>query len=240
MTAHAAVRVEEDLAAASRAAAEEVARAAREAVAARGRFTLGLTGGATPRELYALLAADAAFPWARTHAFFSDERCVPPDHPDSNYGMAREALLSRVPVAAVHRMEGELPPADAALRHEADLKAAFALDGGAPPALDLLLLGLGADGHVASLFPRTAALGERARLCVANEVPRLGATRLTLTVPVLNEARRVLFLVAGEQKAWAVRAAFDGACEPEDVPARLVRPDRTRWIVDRAAASRLG
>jgi 6-phosphogluconolactonase len=238
------LRVVEDLAALHRAGAEEVARGAVAAVAARGRFTIALTGGTTPRGLYALLAEDpvlrGAILWEQVDVFFGDERCVPPDHSESNFGMANAALLARVPLPRgnVHRMEGEREPAEAATRYEAALRERFR-DG--LPRFDLLLLGLGADGHVASLFPGTAALAERDRLVVANRVPRLDAWRITLTLPVLNAAAEVLFLVAGEQKSWAVCAAFEPHADEEDIPARLVQPasGELRWIVDRAAAARL-
>jgi 6-phosphogluconolactonase len=238
------LRVVEDLAALHRAGAEEVARAAVAAVAASGRFAIALTGGTAPRGLYALLADDPALRgailWEQVDVFFGDERCVPPDHPESNFGMANQALLSRVPLppANVRRMEGERDPAEAADRYEAALRARF---GEGLPRFDLLLLGLGADGHVASLFPGTAALGERERLAVANRVPRLDSWRITLTLPVLNAAAEVLFLVSGEQKSWAVAEAFEPAADAEDIPARLVQPasGQLRWIVDRAAATRL-
>jgi 6-phosphogluconolactonase len=238
------LRVVEDLAALHRAGAEEVARAAVAAVAARGRFAIALTGGTTPRGLYALLAEDpplrGAILWEQVDVFFGDERCVPPDHPESNHRMANEALLSRVPLPPgnVRRMEGEREPAEAAARYEAALRERF---GEGLPRLDLVLLGLGADGHVASLFPGTAALAERERLAVANHVPRLDSWRITLTLPVLNAAAEVLFLVAGEQKSWAVAEVFDPDADVEDVPARLVQPasGELRWLVDRAAAARL-
>lgn len=231
-----------DPAALARAAAEEVARRAEEAVAARGAFALALSGGATPRALYALLADSAApyrarVPWGRVHVWFGDERNVPPDHPDSNYRMAREALLDRVAPAAVHRIEGERAAAEAADRYEAELRAHLAGGPGGPPPLDLVLLGLGADGHTASLFPGSPALEERARWVAAPFVPRLGAHRITLTLPVLDAARAVLFLVAGAEKAAPLRALL--APDPAaPIPAARVRPATGARIViaDRAAA----
>jgi 6-phosphogluconolactonase len=244
---HGLLKVFPDPAALHRAAAEEIVRVARASTMARGRFTIAFTGGTTPRGAYELLAHDpvlrAAMPWSATEVFFGDERCVPPDHPDSNYGMARAALLGQVPIPAaqVHRIEGEREPREAADRYAALLQERFSLAAGARPRFDLLLLGLGADGHVASLFPGTAALAERSRLVLANWVPRLAAWRVTLSLPVLNEAAEIAFLVAGEQKAWAVRAAFDGDEDLEDVPARLVRPasGALTWLVDAAAAGRV-
>lgn len=240
------VLLERDAAAAARRAAEEVVARAEAAVRARGRFAVALAGGRTPQALHALLADPAApfrarVPWGETEVFFGDERCVPPDHPDSNYGAARAALLDHVPLAParVHRWRGEDPDPEAAARaYEAELRAALGPGGGAPR-LDLALLGLGGDGHTASLFPGTAALAVTDRLAAANRVPRLDAWRLTLTLPALRAARAVLFLVAGEEKAEAVRAVLE---EEADLPAARVRPDdgALLWVLDAAAASRLG
>lgn len=237
------VRVVPDAAAVHEAVAGSVVAHARAAIDARGRFTLALTGGATPRGAYALLAGEPRFrdavDWARVEAFFGDERCVPPDHPDSNYGMARDSLLSKVPIppAQVHRMRGELPPPDAAALYEAELRALAS--GGEVPRLDLVLLGLGEDGHVASLFPGTAAVEERTRLVVASFVPHLDAWRITVTFPVLAAASAVLFLAEGERKAGAVAAVLRGEGGTGDgPPARRVRPasGAVTWILDRAAA----
>jgi 6-phosphogluconolactonase len=213
-------------------AAQDFAARAAVAVGARGAFHVAFTGGSTPREAYALLATDAwrpRVPWARTHVFFGDERCVPPDHPDSNYGMARDALLAHVAPASVHRLEGERDPADAAARADADLRAAL----GAQARLDLVHLGLGEDGHVASLFPGTPAVEERDRWVVAQHVPKLGAHRLTMTFPVFDRAVAVVFLVAGAQKAPALAALLSGG----DVPASRVRSAAGELVVlaDRAA-----
>jgi 6-phosphogluconolactonase len=241
-----AVRRVADAEALARAAAEEVVAAAVRAVAARGRFTLALSGGSTPRRLYALLADPAApfrarVPWAQTDVFFGDERPVPPDHPDSNYRMAREALLAHVPVASVHRIRGEDPAAAEA--YEGELRAFFAVPpGGAPPRLDLVLLGLGPDGHTASLFPGSEALDETVRWVRSPVVARLGTRRTTLTLPVLDRARAVLFLVAGADKAPALAQVLAPAPGAAPLPAARVRPDggTVSWLVDRAAASGLG
>jgi 6-phosphogluconolactonase len=234
------VRVAADAAALAGLAAEEIVRRAAEAVRARGRFLWSLAGGGTPRAAYARLAAARdAVPWDKVHVFFGDERCVPPDHPDSNYRMAHQALLSRVPLAAanVHRIRGEDDPAAAAAACEAELRAAAGAGPGAVPRLDLALLGMGPDGHVASLFPGSAALRERARLAVA--VPRPSGRGVTLTLPVLNAARAVLLLVAGAEKAERVREVLAGEGDPE-LPARLVRPSgELLWLLDEAAAARL-
>ena len=216
----------------ARAAAHEIFRHASEAVRARGAFTLALTGGTTPRVLYRLLA-DASWrarmPWDRTHVFFGDERCVPPDHPDSNFGMARDALLAHVAPASVHRLEGEREPSDAAARAEADLRETFG-DAGLPR-LDLVLLGLGADAHVASLFPGHPALDERQRWVVAPFVPHLGAHRITMTLPVLNAASAVLFLVAGRRKADALARMLSPPPGEEPPPAARVRPAQGELVI---------
>ncbi len=200
-----------------------------------------LAGGSTPKAAYGILARDYAetVDWGRVHAFFGDERTVPPGHEDSNYRMAREALLDRVPVGGVHRMRGELPPDEAAASYEEELRAFFGDEG--PPRFDLILLGLGEDGHTASLFPETSALEVTDRLVVANPVLKLDTTRITLTAPVLNAARAVIFLVAGESKAEALKEVLEGDADPRRYPAKLVQPaDGPTWMVDRSAAQRLG
>ena len=247
--------------------AEEAARRfvalAAEAVAQRGRFTVALAGGSTPAELYRLLALPPyreQVAWDRTLIFFGDERCVSPDHAWSNYGMARVALLDRVPLPSgnIYRMAGERTPADAAADYAAALRRAFGLRGSARPRFDLVLLGLGDDGHTASLFPGTAALTERRRLVVMNEPPgcvQPAVARITLTYPTLNAARVVMFLVVGAGKAEKVRAILGDArssrperamlapcaAEPKDLPAGQVRPRQGQliWLLDRAAASGL-
>ena len=221
------------------AAAGAFVQSAAEAIAERGRFAVALAGGSTPRTTYEVLARDHAedLDWPNVHVFFGDERTVPPDHEDSNYWMAREALLDRVPIGSVHRMRGELPPDEAAASYEEDLGQFF---GGEFPVLDLVMLGIGEDGHTASLFPETAALEVTDRLAFANPVPKLDTTRLTLTVPVLNAAREVHFLVAGGGKAEALAEILEGDAAPRQYPAKLVRPSGgPTWLVDRAAAGAL-
>jgi 6-phosphogluconolactonase len=236
----------DDLEALARGAAEAVAGAAARAVAEHGRFTIALAGGSTPRRLYALLAdARAPFrariPWGRVHVFFGDERHVPPNDPDSNYRLAREALLDHVRAGSVHRMRGDLPDAAAAAAaYEEELERFFgaSVADGPPPALDLVLLGLGPDGHTASLFPGSGALEERRRWVAAPWIARLRAHRLTLTLPVLDRAREVLFLVAGADKADALAHVLGGGDGEAPLPAARVRPGggAPRWYVDRDAA----
>jgi 6-phosphogluconolactonase len=223
-----ALTIVEDAAALARRGAELVVEAAREAIAERGTFSLALSGGSTPRALYTLLAEPpfaGQVAWAQVEVWWGDERCVSPDDPQSNYRMAREALLSKVPIPAenVHRMRGEDPdPAAAAAAYEAELHAAFALEAGALPRLDLVLLGMGPDGHTASLFPDTTAVRIADRLVAVPFVPHLNAYRLTLTLAVLNAARRVLFLVAGADKAATLRAVLE-AGRPAGSPLGIPR-----------------
>ena len=196
------VRILVDTAELSRAAAHEFSKLAREAVATRDRFTVALAGGSTPRAAYTVLADEdkhAFLPWEKIHIFFGDERDVPPEHRDSNYRMVREALLSRVPVPAenVHRIRGELSAQAAADQYEGELRRNFRLRPDQLPRFDLVMLGLGDDGHTASLFPASPALSEASHLVVANWVEKLQQYRVTLTFPVLNNARKVIFLVAG-------------------------------------------
>lgn len=237
------LRILPDLKALSREAARRFAAAAERAVRARERFTVALSGGSTPVPLFRLLAASPLrerLPWDRTHVFWGDERCVPPDDPASNYGLARTHLLSRVPIPApnVHRMRGEDPPDQAAAAYEAELRAAFALPEDGVPCLDLVLLGLGEDGHTASLFPGTPALHEMERLVAAPFVERLGAHRLTLTLPVLNAARAILVLVAGAEKAEALRDSLEPPKGARPLPFHRIaaRGGRLTWLVDADAA----
>lgn len=234
------LRVLSDLDAVAAEAARQVAAAAESAIRRSGRFTVALSGGRTPRDMHRHLLSEAV-EWARTIILFGDERCVPPDHPDSNYRMVRETLLDRLatPPRQVLRMEGERPPRDAAARYEAAMRDVFPA---VPfPRIDLVVLGMGPDGHTASLFPGTDALAERERWVAANHVPQLDAWRLTLTLPVLQSAAAILFLIAGEDKATALGEAFGGAPHPTPYPCELARPrDGVLTVLaDRAAASRL-
>jgi 6-phosphogluconolactonase len=228
------------------AAAEEVVRAATDAVAQRGRFTIALSGGSTPRNLYTLIAANASatLPWDKMFFFWGDERHVPPESPDSNYRMARESLLSKVPIppANIFPVPTENPDAaQVAERYEQTLRSFFAAAPGEFPRFDLILLGMGPDGHTASLFPETAALQEKSRLVVANWVEKLGGSRITFTLPLLNSARCVAFLVSGTDKAAALHEVLEGNAPADKYPSRLVQPSDGKliWFVDRAAASEL-
>ncbi|HVF49111.1 MAG TPA: 6-phosphogluconolactonase [Pyrinomonadaceae bacterium] len=228
----------------AQAAAERFVAAARAAVGVSGRFSVALAGGTTPRRVYKLLASDAyknQLEWSKVHIFFGDERCVPPAHPDSNYRMARETLLARVavPAANVHRIEGAGDAASGARRYEDELRAFF--KGDEWPRFDLVLLGMGDDGHTASLFPHTHALAEEQAWVVANRVEKLRAFRITLTARAINHAARVVFMVAGAGKAARLAEVLHGARDPERLPAQLIRPlaGSLEWLVDRAAAESL-
>ena len=239
------VQVFADLDALLDGAAELVVRAATDSITTRHAFTLVLAGGSTPQGLYRRLASEACrnrIDWARVRVFWGDERCVAPTHPDSNYRMAREALLDHVPIPAahVHRMRGEDAPDSAAAAYEAELKATLGgLDGFR--SFDLVLLGLGADGHTASLFPGMASGRLLTRWAVAEHVDTARGWRITLTPPLLNAARAVLFLVAGDDKAPALAAVLEGPSRPSALPAQRVADGgrHVRWLVDRKAASRL-
>lgn len=228
------------------AAAELVVHTTNDAVAQRGRFTIALSGGSTPKSLFNLLATNAksTLPWDSMFFFWGDERHVLPTDPESNYRMANEAMLSKVPVPAgnVFRIPTENPNADAAAAaYEETLRKFFAVGPKGVPRFDLILLGLGPDGHTASLFPGTTALQEKTRLVLANWVEKLKTSRITLTLPVLNAARCVAFLVSGTDKAPALHEILEGTSPGELYPAKLVSPSDGKlfWLVDRAAASQL-
>jgi 6-phosphogluconolactonase len=228
------------------AAAEEVLRSAKEAVEQRGRFTIALPGGSTPKSLFNLLATNArtVMPWDRTFFFWGDERHVPPTDTDSNYRMAEESMLSKIPVAAgnVFRIPAENPDAAAAAEaYEQTLRKFFQLEPGGVPVFDLILLGMGPDGHTASLFPGSAGLQEKSRLVIANWIDKLKTSRLTLTLPVLNAARCVAFLVSGTDKAAMLKTVLEEDAPAEQYPSKLIRPSDGKliWLVDRAAASAL-
>lgn len=246
------VEVWRDLEEVSARAAQLFAETAQACAAASGAFKVALSGGSTPKALYAVLAAggesatlappgerfDGNIPWRQTHVFWSDERCVPPDDERSNYRMADKTLLAHVPIPAnqIHRLRGEDEPARAAQDYESVLSAEF---GAGVPRFDLILLGMGDDGHTASLFPASPALDDSERLVVANRVEKLCEYRLTLTFRTLNAAAKIIFLVSGESKAHALRAVLaDDVNSHALLPARLVAPSNGAllWLVDEAAA----
>lgn len=218
------------------AAADEFFRVIYDALERRGVCRIALAGGSTPKSLYAILADRVnnsqarGIDWARVHLFLGDERCVPSDHPDSNYRMVRNSLLSHGLTAAIHRVETELPPDEAAARYEENLREHF---GNGVPAFDLIVLGLGPDGHTASLFPGSPALGDNTRWVAANYVEKFKGSRITFTYRVLNNSTEALFLVIGAEKADALAQVLAGG----NLPAARVQPQgRLLWYVDGAAA----
>jgi len=243
------VRILPDAAAITRRAAPLFVQAAQEAVATSDSFTVALSGGSTPKSLYSLLADDvglrAQLPWEKMHFFFGDERHVPPDHPDSNFRMANEALFARALVkpSRITRIKGEYADAEkAALEYEQALRGYFIIEAGALPRFDLVLLGMGAEGHTLSLFPGTKALhAPPDRIVVRNWVGKLYTERITLTAPAVNQANRVIFLVTRADKAPALKAVLEGPYEPEQLPAQLIQPAHGKllWLVDKAAGALL-
>lgn len=228
-----------DVNALARAAVDIFVEQAQSALRAKGRFAVALSGGSTPRAVYKLLA-DAPLAWENIHLFWGDERCVPPDHADSNFRMTTESLLMRVhiPPENVHRIQGELAPELAAARYEQELRAFF----GDVPRFDLILLGLGDDGHTASLFPESPALHERTRwaAAVAHETPPPPLVpRVTLTLSVLNAARQVVFLVSGGGKAARLAEVLRASMASPSLPASMIQPDNGEilWLIDQSAAT---
>jgi 6-phosphogluconolactonase len=237
-----------DPAALALAAAEHLVELAEEAFAARGRVRLAISGGTTPKAMFALLADPThAFlnrmPWEGLELFWVDERTVPPDDKDSNFRMTREALLDHLHLqpGQIHRIHGELEPEIAAAQYEFDLRHSFRLEGAEAPRFDIVILGIGPDGHTASLFPHTEALNELGRLAVANEVPQMDTWRITLTWPVINHAREVFFVIAGADKAGVVSEVFRGPKNAERLPSQLIWPASgiLTLILDAAAAAQL-
>jgi 6-phosphogluconolactonase len=227
-------------------AAEYFIDLAVEAAARSACFTVALSGGSTPKSLYSLLASPGyqeRIAWHRVHLFWGDERCVPPNHPESNYRMVQESLLSKIDIPAenMHRMAGEKDPHSAAAEYEQQLKKFFQLSPGTVPRFDLVLLGLGEDGHTASLFPGSDALEETEHLVATSYVEKLKAHRLTLTLPVLNHAAEVMFLVAGQSKAAIVKSLIGPKAGSPDLPAARVRPYRGRltWLITQDATGGL-
>jgi len=240
--------VEPDPAALAWRAAQHLVELSEEAVSARGRVRIAVSGGSTPKATFALLADPAhpfltRMPWEHIELFFVDERTVPPDHPDSNYRMTREALLDKVNLRPdqIHRIQGELEPEVAAAEYEYDLRRTFRLEGAEAPRFDIVTLGMGDDGHTASLFPHTDAIHEIGRLVVANQVPQKDTWRVTLTWPVINHAREVFFLIAGQEKAEPLKEVFLGPKDVERLPSQLIWPASgiLTLILDRQAAALL-
>ena len=242
------IRILPDGAAIAKRAAQEFVQAAAAAVRAKGSFNVSLAGGSTPKALYSLLVNDptlrSELPWDKIHLFFGDERHVPPDHPDSNFRMATEAMISKSPLkpAQVTRIKGEYPDAaQAALEYEKTLREYFKLKDGEYPRFDLLLAGMGNEGHTLSLFPGTKALHADARIVVSNWIGKLCTERITLTAPAASNAAEIIFMVTGADKACALKAVLEGPFEPEQLPAQLLQPENGKllWLVDAAAGSML-
>lgn len=242
-------RVYDNADALSRAAAEHFLKTAQAAVVARGKARIAVSGGHTPQRTFELLANPAerflsAMPWGQIELYWVDERCVPPDHPDSNYRMTREAMLTKVPLRPeqVFRIEGELEPDAGAARYESTIRNHFRLEGAETPRFDVLALGMGDDGHTASLFPHTAGLHELARIAIANHVPQQKESwRVTLTWPVIVEASDIFFLIEGKSKADPLHRVLQGPYDPETFPSQLIQPKSGKllYLLDKDAAALL-
>jgi 6-phosphogluconolactonase len=242
------VRILPDGLAIARRAAEKLVQIAADAVRQKGSFELVLSGGSTPKTLYSLLVNEPALrsqmPWDKMHLFFGDERHVKPDDAQSNYRMAVETLISNSPLKPeqISRIKGEYPEADdAAKEYEQQIRAHFKLAEGQFPRFDLVLLGMGSEGHTASLFPGTKALRENRRIVVHNWVGKVLMDRITLTAPAINNAAHIIFMVTGADKAPALTAVLERLYEPEQLPAQLIRPvnGSLLWLVDTAAGALL-
>ena len=242
------IRILADGAAIAKRAAQQFVQAAAPAVREKGSFNVALAGGSNPKALYSLLVDDPTLrsqvPWDKMHLFFGDERHVPPDHPDSNFRMATEAMISKSPMKPeqVTRIKGEYPDAgQAALEYEKALREYFKLKNGEYPRFDLVLVGMGNEGHTLSLFPGTKALHADGRIAVRNWVGKLYAERITLTAPAASNAARVIFMATGADKAPALKAVLEGPFEPEQLPAQLLQPKNGKllWLVDTTAGSML-
>ncbi|MBN9616659.1 MAG: 6-phosphogluconolactonase [Acidobacteriales bacterium 59-55] len=224
------------------------ANAAASAVQTRGRARIAISGGTTPEAMFALLADPAQpflkqIPWDKLDLYWVDERSVPPTDADSNYRMTNEAMLSKVPLptAQIHRIEGELDPEVAAARYESAIRNSFKLEGAETPTFDLVLLGMGDDGHTASLFPHTEAINNLTDIATANRVPQKDTWRITLTWPVINQGREVVFLIEGADKAQVLHDVLLGPYQPDTFPSQIIRPasGRLTLLLDSAAASKL-
>lgn len=244
----ATVHILPDSLALAQAAANTIKRAARIAIEERQKFTLALSGGSTPKAIFQLLAQEHAadverIEWDKVHVFFGDERCVPADHPESNFRMAHEILLSKVPApsANIHRIHTELGPVAAAQAYEKTLNSVCRPDRGQLPSLDLVMLGMGTDGHTASLFPETGALDERQSSVVANWVPKLNTHRVTFTYPLINSAKEILFISGGAEKAGMLRNVLRGHSGTTRYPSEEIRPTGGKlvWMIDEPASTLL-
>lgn len=240
------IRVVPDTASLFQAGAKEFVSQAEAAIKTQGRFSVALSGGSTPRGMFSLLAANYRdrLPWDKMFFFWSDERHVPPDSSESNYRMAYESLLSKVPVPQtnIFRVPAEKPDAvQVAAEYEETVRRFFQIPQGTFPQFDLILLGMGPDGHTASLFPETSALHEKDRLVVSNWVEKLKTDRITFTAPLINGAKAVMFLIAGPDKSQALREVMEGNQSPDLYPSRLIHPasGRSIWLVDQTAAAAL-
>ncbi len=238
------LQILENTKALAQAAAEHFVAAAEDAIDKRGRFTVALSGGSTPQETYSRLADPSVatqVSWRNVQLFWGDERSVPPDHPDSNYRMVRKTLIQKVPIPQtnVHRIQGELDPDLAAEAYVDELQSVFASE--ERPRFDLIFLGMGKDGHIASLFPGSLALRETEHWVLAVFAEAFQAWRVTLTLPVLNSARQLSFLVAGKSKADRLQEVLEGEPQPESLPAQIIQPrnGQVTWLVDQAAAAKL-
>jgi 6-phosphogluconolactonase len=226
-------------------AAEEIAHIASEAICMHGEFTVALTGGTTPARTYELLGTrfELSVDWKEVQFYWGDDRCVPPTDPSSNYGMANRTLLSKLKIKPehIHRIRGEDKPEDGAREYEVELRKNFNLADGQFPRFDLMLLGLGDNCHMLSLFPGIPAIHEEHRLVVPVEVEDKIRHRVTMTAPVMNNSARIMFLVSGENKAAAVKRVLEGNDNPEQVPAHLVAPKDgvVMWMMDKPAAGKL-
>ena len=238
------IRVFPDIPALTHAAADHVIQQASLAINVRGRFTIALAGGSTPKGLYALLASSeyrSRLDWGKVEFFWGDERHVPPDHAESNYRMAQEAMLSplAIPEEQIHRIHGEMPVAqEAADQYEALLRSQLEASEYPIPRIDLVLLGMGPDGHTASLFPGTEVIHESNRLVAAPWVDKFQTFRITMTPPIINQARQVSFLITGEGKAKVLRDVLEGSFQPDVLPSQIIRPisGQLTWFLDQAAA----
>jgi 6-phosphogluconolactonase len=245
---HREIRILKDAAAVARRSAEKFVSAAKEAVAKKGSFRVALSGGSTPKALYGLLVNDAEFraqtPWDKILFFFGDERSVGPDSPDSNYRMANEAMLSKIPIKPeqVFRIKGENPDTSAAAgEYEKIIRSSFRLEEGEFPRFDLLLAGMGEEGHTLSLFPGTKALHVSDRIVTRNWVGKLYTERITLTAPAAANSAQILFMVTKSDKACALKAVLEGPYEPEQLPSQLLQPKNGKlvWLIDADAGKML-